>query len=82
VAAPIFQSFDGSANLLFAPSLLTIRRPSRAKEHGVLLVPHEVAAALPAAAEKLIEREQALIRWVRSDDFSAEKLGERRRLRH
>jgi regulator of RNase E activity RraA len=53
-----------------------------ADQHGVLLVPHEVAAALPAAAEELIEREQALIRWVRSDDFSAEKLGERRRLRH
>ena len=53
-----------------------------ADQHGVLLVPHEVAAALPAAAEKLIEREQALIRWVRSDDFSAEKLGARRRLRH
>ena len=37
--------------------------------HGVLLIPQEIAAELPAAAEEIIEREQKLIAWVRSDDF-------------
>lgn len=53
-----------------------------ADQHGVLLVPHEVAADLPAAADRIVEREQALIKWVRSDDFTAEKLAERRRVKH
>ena len=52
-----------------------------ADQHGVLLVPHEVAAEIPAAADRIIEREQGLIKWVRSDDFSVEKLAERR-LKH
>jgi regulator of RNase E activity RraA len=53
-----------------------------ADQHGVLLVPHEVAADLPAAADRVVAREQILIKWVRSDDFSAEKLAERRRVKH
>jgi regulator of RNase E activity RraA len=53
-----------------------------ADQHGVLLVPHEVAADLPAAADRVVAREEVLIKWVRSDDFSAEKLGERRRVKH
>ena len=53
-----------------------------ADQHGVLVVPHEIAAELPAAADRIIEREQTLIRWVRSDDFSAEKLAEMRRVKH
>ena len=53
-----------------------------ADQHGVLLVPHEIAAELPAAADRIIEREQALIRWVRSDEFSPEKLAEMRRVKH
>jgi regulator of RNase E activity RraA len=53
-----------------------------ADRHGVLLVPIEIAAQLPAAADKLVEAEQDLIRWVRSPDFTVERLVERRRVRH
>lgn len=53
-----------------------------ADRHGVLLVPQEIAAQLPAAADRIIEREQTLIKWVRSADFSAEKLAEMRRVKH
>jgi 4-hydroxy-4-methyl-2-oxoglutarate aldolase len=54
-----------------------------ADQHGVLLIPHEIAAELPAAAERVIEREQALLRWVRSDEFDPSQLAEmRRRMTH
>ncbi|HLH69509.1 MAG TPA: RraA family protein [Candidatus Dormibacteraeota bacterium] len=53
-----------------------------ADRHGVLLVPHEIAAELPAAADRIIEREQAFIRWLRSPDFDPERLAEMRRARH
>ncbi|MBJ7598920.1 MAG: hypothetical protein DLM67_16315 [Candidatus Nephthysia bennettiae] len=53
-----------------------------ADQHGVLLVPHEIAAELPAAAERVIEREQTFIRWVRSPDFDPDRLAEMRRARH
>jgi 4-hydroxy-4-methyl-2-oxoglutarate aldolase len=53
-----------------------------ADQHGVLLIPSEVAAELPAAAERVISAEQSLLRWVRSSDFNADELIERRRVRH
>jgi 4-hydroxy-4-methyl-2-oxoglutarate aldolase len=53
-----------------------------ADQHGVLLIPHEVAAELPAAAERVIAGEQALLSWVRSSEFDADELIERRRIKH
>lgn len=52
-----------------------------ADQHGVLLIPAEVARELPAAADKVIERERAFLRWVRSSDFDPDKLAEMR-VRH
>ncbi|HYB29789.1 MAG TPA: RraA family protein [Solirubrobacteraceae bacterium] len=49
-----------------------------ADQHGVLKIPLEIAAELPAAAERVIETEQALLRWVRSDDFDPDRLAEMR----
>jgi 4-hydroxy-4-methyl-2-oxoglutarate aldolase len=49
-----------------------------ADQHGVLLIPHEIAADLPAAADAVIAREQALLRWVRSADFDPRQLAEMR----
>jgi 4-hydroxy-4-methyl-2-oxoglutarate aldolase len=49
-----------------------------ADQHGVLRIPPEIAAELPAAADRVIEREQALLRWVRSDEFDPERLVEMR----
>jgi regulator of RNase E activity RraA len=45
-----------------------------ADQHGVLKIPLEIAAELPAAADRVIETEQALLRWVRSDDFDPDRL--------
>ncbi len=53
-----------------------------ADQHGVLLIPIEIASELPAAADRVIAREQAFIKWVRSPDFDPAKLGEMRRVRH
>jgi 4-hydroxy-4-methyl-2-oxoglutarate aldolase len=53
-----------------------------ADQHGVLLVPREIAAELPAAADRVIDREQTFLRWVRSPDFDPERLAEMRRVRH
>jgi len=53
-----------------------------ADQHGVLLIPREVAAELPAAAGRVIADEQALLKWVRSPDFNADELIERRRVKH
>jgi 4-hydroxy-4-methyl-2-oxoglutarate aldolase len=50
--------------------------------HGVLLIPQEIARDLPEAADKIIAREQKLIRWVRSDDFSLDRLAEMREVKH
>ena len=49
-----------------------------ADQHGVLKIPLEIAAELPAAADRVIETEQALLRWVRSDDFDPDRLAEMR----
>jgi regulator of RNase E activity RraA len=51
-------------------------------QHGVLLIPAEIAPELPRAADEILEREQELIRWVRSEDFSLDRLAEMRRVRH
>jgi regulator of RNase E activity RraA len=53
-----------------------------ADRHGVLLIPAEIAARLPEAADKIIAREQKLIRWIRSDDFDLERLEEMRNVEH
>jgi regulator of RNase E activity RraA len=54
-----------------------------ADKHGVLLIPLEVAAELPAAADRLIAREQRLIQWVRSAEFDPRRVGEMREsIRH
>ena len=53
-----------------------------ADQHGVLLVPREIAAELPAAAERVVAAEQSLLRWVRSPNFDPDELIERRRVKH
>ena len=53
-----------------------------ADQHGVLLIPIEIAAQLPAAADRIIEREQALISWVRSPEFDPSELAARRKVQH
>jgi regulator of RNase E activity RraA len=53
-----------------------------ADQHGVLLIPREIAAELPAAAERVIAGEQSLLSWVRSSSFDADELIERRRVKH
>ena len=53
-----------------------------ADQHGVLLIPREIAADLPAAAEHVIAAEQDLLRWVRSSEFDADELIARRRVKH
>jgi regulator of RNase E activity RraA len=49
-----------------------------ADQHGVLKIPLEIAAELPAAADRVIATEQALLQWVRSDDFDPDRLAEMR----
>jgi regulator of RNase E activity RraA len=53
-----------------------------ADQHGVLLIPREIAGELPVAAERVIATEQSLLRWVRSSEFDADELIERRRVKH
>jgi len=53
-----------------------------ADEHGVLLIPRQIANDLPTAADAIIEREQRLIRWLRSDDFSPDRLAEMKGVSH
>jgi regulator of RNase E activity RraA len=53
-----------------------------ADQHGVLLIPMQIAFELPAAAQRVIETEQSLLSWVRSEDFDADELIERRRVKH
>lgn len=49
-----------------------------ADQHGVLKIPPQVAAELPGAADRVIEREQTLLRWVRSEEFDPDRLAEMR----
>ena len=53
-----------------------------ADQHGVLLIPTQIAAELPAAADRVIAGEQNLLNWVRSPDFNADELIQRRRIKH
>ena len=53
-----------------------------ADQHGVPLIPREIAGELPAAAEQVIAAEQGLLRWVRSSEFDADELIETRRVKH
>lgn len=48
-----------------------------ADQHGVLLIPTEIAAELPAAADRVIAAEQEFIKWVRSEEFDPDLLPER-----
>lgn len=42
--------------------------------HGVTRIPVEVAAEIPAAVKKIEEKEQSIIRYCRSSEFSVEGL--------
>ncbi len=53
-----------------------------ADQHGVLLIPTQIAAELPAAAERVIAGEQSMLGWVRSSEFDADEMIERRRASH
>jgi regulator of RNase E activity RraA len=53
-----------------------------ADRHGVLLVPKEIAPELPGAADRIVDREQELIRWLGSSEFDPDRLPEMRRVRH
>jgi regulator of RNase E activity RraA len=45
-------------------------------ENGLLLVPAGIESTLPAAVEAVRTREKRLMEWVRSDDFSENRLRE------
>lgn len=49
-----------------------------ADRHGALLVPDEAVAGLPAAADRVLAREDDLLSWVRSADFDANEVVARR----
>jgi regulator of RNase E activity RraA len=49
-----------------------------ADRHGALVVPAEALAALPAAADAVMDRERRLLDWVRSDDFAPDRIPARR----
>lgn len=51
-------------------------------QHGILQIPREAAARLPAIAEEIREEEQQTVRWARSPEFTPEGLLARRRVRH
>jgi 4-hydroxy-4-methyl-2-oxoglutarate aldolase len=53
-----------------------------ADQHGVLLIPKEIASELPLAADRLVAAEQRLLGWVRSPEFDPDKLGEMRSAQH
>lgn len=46
--------------------------------HGALVIPADAVAALPAAADAVIEREGRLLDWVRSEGFDPDELAARR----
>jgi 4-hydroxy-4-methyl-2-oxoglutarate aldolase len=50
-----------------------------ADQHGVLQIPTEIAHELPAAADRVVAREQRLLSWVRSPEFNSAELPERRK---
>jgi regulator of RNase E activity RraA len=44
--------------------------------HGILTIPKEIAADIPAAAARQQDREKKIIEFCRSKEFSVEKLGQ------
>jgi 4-hydroxy-4-methyl-2-oxoglutarate aldolase len=44
--------------------------------HGLLVIPPDIAAQIPAVAARIIEKERRLIAFCRARDFSLEKLRE------
>lgn len=44
--------------------------------HGLISIPHQIAADIPSVAARMKEREQKIIALCRSTDFSLEKLRE------
>jgi regulator of RNase E activity RraA len=55
---------------------LTIRPGDliHADKHGVMTVPHDIAALIPEAARRIEERERALINYCKSPEFTSEGL--------
>jgi 4-hydroxy-4-methyl-2-oxoglutarate aldolase len=49
-----------------------------ADRHGALIIPHEAAEGLPAAAEATIAKEQRMLDWVRSPEFDPAEIPARR----
>ncbi|HEX2575176.1 MAG TPA: RraA family protein [Aquihabitans sp.] len=49
-----------------------------ADRHGALVIPHDAAEALPAAAEVTIAKERRMLDWVRSADFDPADIPARR----
>ena len=49
-----------------------------ADRHGALVIPADAVAALPAAADAVVEREARLLDWVRSDGFDPRAIAARR----
>lgn len=49
-----------------------------ADRHGALVVPPEALAGLPAAADAVMAREDRLLTWVRSPEFTPSELAARR----
>ena len=45
-----------------------------ADQHGVLCVPAEIASELPAAVERIVQREQRILAHCKSEGFSLEEL--------
>lgn len=44
--------------------------------HGILTIPHDIAARVPEVARNLLDRERRIVEFCRSPDFSLEKLRE------
>ena len=47
-----------------------------ADRHGAIVIPHDIAASLPDAAELCARRETPILEIARSADFSLDKLKE------
>lgn len=67
-----FVDFGGPvqvAGLTVSPSDLLL-----ADQHGVLLIPHEIAADLPAVAREIEQKKARIVHFCRSSAFSIEEL--------
>ena len=45
-----------------------------ADKHGVVVIPHEIAREVPAACQKVEDRERRTINFCKSPDFNVESL--------